>query len=164
MKIIVMSDSHGDRRRVEAVLSKHADADLFIHLGDGEREMHMLMLTNPQLKDKLYYLCGNCDRGLLIPETLPQLVLTLPYGHRIFAAHGHYYQVKFGTSRIIHEARAHHADIVLYGHTHVRECRYDDGIYVINPGSIGYPRDGKAPGYVVIDVSESGILPNPIEL
>ncbi|MBR4101114.1 MAG: metallophosphoesterase [Oscillospiraceae bacterium] len=164
MKIIVMSDSHGDRRKVEAILAKHADADLFIHLGDGEREMHALLLSNPSLNGRLHYLQGNCDSGFLISGTQTQLVLTLPYGHRILAAHGHYYQVKFGTARIVHEARELHADIVLYGHTHVRECRYDDGVYVINPGSLGCPRDGKAPGYVVLDVSESGIMPNPVIL
>ncbi len=164
MKIIVMSDSHGVGFRVETILKKHSDADFFIHLGDGEREMHTLILSNPTLGSRLYYLQGNCDSGFLISGTQSQLVLTLPYGHRIFAAHGHNYQVKFGTARIVHEARELHADIVLYGHTHVRECSYEDGIYVINPGSLGCPRDGKGPGYVVLDVSESGILPNPVLL
>ncbi len=164
MKIIVLSDSHGNYTVLRQTIEKHADADLFIHLGDGEREMNTLLLTNPQLQEKLHYLKGNCDSGYLITGTQEQLVLTLPYGHRILAAHGHNYQVKFGTNRMKHEARALHADIVLYGHTHVGDCRYEDGVYIINPGSLSIPRDGKKPSYVVLDVSESGILPNHVYL
>ncbi len=164
MKIVVMSDSHGDRRNVEKILSKHDDAAMFIHLGDGEREMHALLLSRPQLNGCLHYLQGNCDSGFLISGTRSELILTLPYGHRIFAAHGHSYQVKFGTGRIRQEAKANNADIVLYGHTHVRECSYDNGIYIINPGSVGCPRDGKPPCYAVIDISESGVMPNLIAL
>ncbi len=164
MKIVVISDSHGDRRVVEKILTKHDDAAMFIHLGDGEREMHALLLSRPQLNGCLHYLQGNCDSGFLISGTQSQLILTLPYGHRIFAAHGHNYQVKFGTSRIAYEARMHNADIVLYGHTHARECRYEDGTYIINPGSVSCPRDGRAPCYAVIDISESGVMPNLIDL
>ncbi len=160
MKIIVMSDSHGVLPAAERVLCLHADADLFIHLGDGEREMSRLCSTMPDLAERLYYLKGNCDTGRLVQPTHTRLVLPLPWGHRIFAAHGDAYQVKYGTARIAFEARKEQADIVLYGHTHVRECRYEDGLYVINPGSLGCPRDGSAPGYALISISGKGILPN----
>ena len=43
MKILVMSDSHGAARTLRAVLEKHRDADLVIHLGDGEREMAAIL-------------------------------------------------------------------------------------------------------------------------
>lgn len=164
MKIIVMSDSHGVRETVEMVLQKQPDADMYIHLGDGEREMHILTMTNPWLKEKLYYLKGNCDSGLLIDPTLNQLVLTLPYGHRLLAAHGDAYQVKFGINRMKHEAKSLNADIVLFGHTHVRSSCYEDGIYIVNPGSLGFPRDDKRPGFALIDVVESGVSVNLVTL
>ncbi len=164
MKIVVMSDSHGSYSAVKKVFDKHPDADLFIHLGDGEREMNTLLLTNPQLQDKLCYLKGNCDYGHLVFRTENELALTLPFGHRLFAAHGDKYQVKFGPNRMKFEARALNADIMLYGHTHVRECTYEDGLYIINPGSLGCPRDGLRPSYALIDVSESGIMPNIVLL
>ena len=85
-------------------------------------------------------------------------MIDLPYGHRIFATHGDKFGVKFGTQRLISEARKIGADIVLYGHTHCGENRYEDGIYILNPSSIYNPRDGKPPRYAVISVSEKGIL------
>ena len=158
MKILVMSDSHGASPAVERVLRMHEDADMIVHLGDGEREMSRLLDLVPWLEDKLFYLKGNCDTGRLIYRTQRTLTQSLPYGHRLFAAHGDALHVKFGTSRIVYEARSAGADIVLYGHTHVRESRYEDGIYIINPGSLGCPRDGKAPGYAIVDVLPGGVL------
>lgn len=164
MKIVVMSDSHGVRQTLEMVMKKQPDADMYIHLGDGEREVHTLLMENPALKEKFYYLKGNCDSGFLVDPTLNRLVMTLPNGHKLFAAHGDAYQVKFGTNRMRFDAREAHADIVLYGHTHIRECRYEDGVYIVNPGSLGAPRDGKRPGFALIDVCESGVSVNLVEL
>lgn len=160
MKIIVMSDSHGLFSAVQKVVQLHADADMFIHLGDGEREMSRLLHTDPTLADRLYYLKGNCDMGTVIPGTQRSCTIALPFGHKIFAAHGDMFQVKFGTARIAYEARQAGADIVLYGHTHVRDCRYEDGLYILDPGSLGCPRDGGKPSYALISVSEKGILTN----
>lgn len=164
MKIVVMSDSHGAASVLRSVIEKHEDADMFIHLGDGEREMHTILRIHPQLSDKLYYLKGNCDGGMLIFRTELRLALALPHGHKIFAAHGDAFQVKFSTKRIEHEAKECGADIVLYGHTHVGDCRYENGTYILNPGSLGCPRDGKPPSYAILDVSESGVMPNMMYL
>ncbi len=164
MKLIVMSDSHGNLHAVQKLFTLHEDADLFIHLGDGEREVNALLQRMPQIQEKLHYLKGNCDSGLLIFQTMNQLTLTLPYGHRVFAAHGDYYQVKFGTARMAHEAAANHCDLMLYGHSHAADCRYENGIHIINPGSVSCPRDGGAPSYALIDISESGILPNIVRM
>ncbi len=164
MKLIVMSDSHGNLRAVQKIFELHEDADLFIHLGDGEREVNTLLQKMPWIQEKLHYIKGNCDSGALIFQTVHQLVLTLPYGHRIFAAHGDYYQVKYSTARMAYEARVHNADLLLYGHSHASDCRYEDGLYIINPGSVSCPRDGKPPSYAVVDVSESGILANIVRL
>jgi len=163
LKIIVLSDTHGEYRRLEQVVRQHEDADKFIHLGDGERDVDRLFSMMPQVQGKFCYLNGNCDYGLLY-EGMSSLTLPLPYGHQIFAAHGHKFQVKFSTARIVYEARQCQADIVLYGHTHVSDCRYEDGIYIINPGSLGLPRDGKPPSYALLDISEKGVLPNLVWL
>ncbi len=164
MKLIIMSDSHGNLRAVQKVLALHEDADAIIHLGDGEREVNTLLQKLPWLQEKLHYVQGNCDSGVLVLQAVRQLALTLPYGHRIFAAHGDYYQVKYSTARMAHEARTRGADLLLYGHTHVSDCRYEDGLYIINPGSVSCPRDGKPPSYALMDVSESGILANIVRL
>ncbi len=164
MKIIVMSDSHLDQQAVQKVLELQEDADLFIHLGDGEREMNRLLQSHPWLGEKLFYLKGNCDAGTLVPQTQQRLIYTLPYGHRIFAAHGDAFRVKFTTAPIIMEAMRQNCDIVLYGHTHIPMNRYEDGMYILNPGSIGCPIDGYPASYMLLSISEKGVLPNIVEL
>lgn len=164
MKIIVMSDSHGVFTSLRKVVDLQRDADLFIFLGDGERDINQILMAEPWLEEKLLCLKGNCDGGLLNSQTLFQLEYTLPFGHKIFAAHGDRYQVKFGTARMVWEAKQHHADILLYGHTHCRDERFEDGVYILNPGSLGCPRDGKKQSYGVISVSENGILTNIVNV
>ena len=159
MKIIIISDTHGGYKALHEVTLLHKHADMFIHLGDGEKDLYQLFQNEPWAKQKYQCLTGNCDYRKEI-ATYQTLTLDLPYGHKIFAAHGDLLSVKYGTARIVYEAKQHHADIVLYGHTHVSDCRYEDGIYIINPGSLSIPRDGKKPSYALIDISEKGILPN----
>ena len=164
MKIVVMSDSHGSYRALETVVNRHPDADMFIHLGDGERELNTLFMKNPQLEEKFHCCKGNCDYMNVIEIMQKSEIIDLPYGHRIFATHGDKFGVKSGTGRLILEAKKFDADIVLYGHTHCRENRYEDGIYIVNPSSIYNPRDGKPPSYAVMSISEKGILIKEMEV
>ena len=164
MKIIGMSDSHGIYSSVRKVINLQRDADLFVFLGDGEKDMLNLFHKAPELKEKFLLVQGNCDSGILFPQMQPEITYTLPFGHRIFAAHGHEYHVGFGTERMVFEARNRNADIVLYGHTHVRDERFEDGRYIMNPGSMGLPRDGKKQSYGVISISEKGVLTNIIDI
>lgn len=160
MKIIVLSDTHGAVDHLFQVTAMHQDADLMIHLGDGEKDLYCLFSSRPELEKKMYSLKGNCDFGIL-SHTMRTLELDLPYGHKIFAAHGDgWYRVKYSSARIIHKARECQADILLYGHTHVSECRYEDGLYIINPGSLGIPRDYGKYSYALLDISEQGVLAN----
>ena len=75
--------------------------------------------------------------------------------------HGHTYNVKYTLSQLKSAARSNGADIVLYGHTHVAKTEYDDGLYVMNPGSISHPREG-APSYGVVEISSAGVFLNII--
>jgi putative phosphoesterase len=164
MKIIVMSDSHGIYSSVRKVINLQRDADLFVFLGDGEKDMLKLLQAEPKLEEKFLLAQGNCDSGRLFPQMQPEITYTLPFGHRLFAAHGHAYHVGFGTEYMAFEAKNRNADIVLYGHTHVRDERYEDGIYILNPGSMGIPRDGKKQSYGVISVTERGVLTNIMDI
>lgn len=160
MKIIVMSDSHGVFSSVRKVVERQRDADLFIFLGDGERDINQILINEPWLEEKLLCVKGNCDGGMLLSQMKMQLEYTLPYGHKIFAAHGDRYMVKYGAGSMLQEAKERHADILLYGHTHCRDERFEDGVYILNPGSLGWPRDGKRQSYGVISISGQGILTN----
>ena len=94
---------------------------------------------------------------------IPTVGLEVLEGKRIFYTHGHTYGVKYGTSKLSEAARLNKYDIVLYGHTHIAKILYEDGIYIVNPGSCSSPREGRA-SYAVIDITENGIMPVIIEL
>lgn len=49
-------------------------------------------------------------------------------------------------------------DIVLLGHTHFRMFRKHMNTVIINPGSIGQPRDGNEFGYCILDTDNRSVL------
>lgn len=62
-------------------------------------------------------------------------------GHRIFATHGHLYQVDMRLDLLRFAALENDCDIAMYGHTHVPYLEEDpDDITILNPGSISKPR------------------------
>ncbi len=164
MKIIVVSDSHGLVGNLQTVLELHRDLDRLIHLGDGESDMYRLLECYPDLEEKLTYCKGNCDGGRVIVPSYTDIILDTPYGFHLFACHGDYYRVKYGTNRLAYEAKKRGACIALYGHSHVRDCRYEDGLYIMNPGSVSIPRDGNRPSYGYIDLSPKGIVCNVVDV
>ncbi|MEG1953041.1 MAG: metallophosphoesterase [Hydrogenoanaerobacterium sp.] len=156
MRIIVMSDSHRNVANVRKIVEKHMeDGDLFLHLGDGERDFEAVMGDYPTLKSE--HVCGNCD----FYSFAPTLGVLKEDGKKIFFTHGHIYNVKYGTKELIVAAQSRHADIVLYGHTHIAKSEYDDGIYVINPGSCSGIGDTS---YAILDITKAGIAPVLVRL
>lgn len=158
MKIVVMSDSHGNYSAVEKIMKKAPDGDLYIHLGDGEREFSRLVESYPDKKFR--YVRGNCDYSYEHEKTA---VFTMN-GIKTIATHGHEFSVKYSVDRLRYLALENDAKIVLFGHTHCRfEC-YEDGIYFLNPGSCALPRDMKPASFGVIDISPAGIVTNIVEV
>ena len=80
-------------------------------------------------------------------------------GKRFFLTHGHLYGVKSDLTRVVYAARERSADILLYGHTHVPETDYEDGLYILNPGSI---HGGGT--YGVADLSPAGVVLNIVRV
>lgn len=157
MRLIVLSDSHRNYDALRRVFCRHMDADLFIHLGDGEEELDLLLTQFPDLSARTWHVKGNCDYDSM---SLPVLTLGLEHSHRLIATHGHNYGVNSSLEHLKALARQNDADLALFGHTHVRCARYEDGLYLLNPGSVSCPRDGMPPSYGIVDVTEQGILTN----
>lgn len=153
MRVLVMSDTHGDVSSVREALMCQPKAEVVFHLGDGAQDLMDLRSSFPE---KLFLqLRGNCDWGSSLPYE-EEIELE---GIKIFASHGHLYQVKLGEAELLAAARRRDADIVLYGHTHVPDNRYEDGLYILNPGSLhGY---GGSYGYV--DITNRGIVTNIVK-
>lgn len=153
MRIIVISDTHGNYDALETVFLRNSDADWFIHLGDGERELDSFITYNPAFERKIIHVAGNCDYNSLSHE---QFVLPAAYC-KIFATHGHTYGVKSSLEGVKKTAKEYGCNIILYGHTHERFMKFEDGFYIMNPGSASCPRDGKAPSFGNIDISLYGV-------
>ena len=147
MRIVVMSDSHGRTGRLAQVFREQAEANWYLFLGDGERDWDEVTAQFPDRKTLA--VAGNCDFCSQLPPCREEIF----GGKRVFFTHGHLYKVKYDLYTLSCAARERGADIVLFGHTHVPLDTYDDGLTLVNPGSIGY--DGS---YAVMDVGRHGIL------
>ncbi len=158
-KVIVLSDSHGAFGDLYDVILKHKDnAHCFIHLGDGYKEVDELKAFFPDIK--LYFVRGNCDFSAIDSPFTDTLFIG---GKKIIFTHGHLYHVKYSLSELTSFAHQNHADIILYGHTHLKCQFYEDNLYVMNPGSLGHPREGRK-SYGIIDISDAGILMNIVDI
>ena len=158
MRVVVFSDSHGNYDVLEKIMERHKeDGDLFIHLGDGEREFELL--TYVYDGKKLLFVSGNCDWG----TDKPDYDIVNIEGKTIFFTHGARFGVKGDLNIAKLYARKSGADILLYGHTHIAMTDYDDGLYIMNPGSCGKPREG-LPSYGIIDITEAGIAMHTAEI
>ena len=158
MRIVVVSDTHRDFRTLLQIVEKHkGEAAYFLHLGDGEQEVEDVKALYPELP--LLAVRGNCDFSGENPETR---VVTAG-NVRIFMAHGHDLGVRGTREVLVRLARENGCRIALYGHTHKGDTHYEEGIYVMNPGSTSQPRDGRA-SYGIIDLTDAGIVPFLVEV
>lgn len=156
MRIIVISDTHGNYSAIENVFLRNTDADWFFHLGDGERELDRFALAYPMFAQKIIHVAGNCDYGSLSHD-----VFTLPAMNcKILATHGHQLGVKSSLEPLKKLAMENGCNIALYGHTHSRFMSFEDGIYIMNPGSASCPRDDKPASFGHIDILSTGVIMN----
>lgn len=159
MKIIVMSDSHGNKAALDRIFERTAETgDVFIHLGDGERELDRIRGEYPTLD--IRHVAGNCDYGSMSPNA----DIVMAGDVKILFTHGHMYGVKYGTETIRSIARDRGCHVVLFGHTHCRYESYEDGIYILNPGSCSMPRDFNKPSFGTVSITPQGIITNITEL
>lgn len=132
MKILIFSDSHGERERmVLAAMEERPDA--IFHLGDCWRDAEELTCAFPDTP--LYQVPGNCDWTMSGEVQEKRVSLG---GVRFLLCHGHTYGVKSGYSTAVGHAKAVGVDILLCGHTHVPLYDEYGGLKLLNPGSIGY--------------------------
>ena len=59
MKILVVSDTHRNFAVLDDIVNENLDADLIIHLGDGENEARDIHNLHPE--KPMIYVAGNCD-------------------------------------------------------------------------------------------------------
>lgn len=161
-KIMIASDIHGAADCAERMLEAfdREGAERLVLLGDllyhGPRNdlpadyapKRVIALLNER-KERLLCVRGNCD------TEVDQMVLDFPImadyawlwlgGRRIFATHGHHYNLSSLPPLCA-------GDILLHGHTHVPawEAFGEDNWY-LNPGSVSIPKKESPRGYLILE-------------
>ena len=158
MRILVISDSHRNGRVIEKILYAQPTASHVFFLGDIASDIEDFEYIFPE--KRFHILSGNCDYF----STVQTVGVEIIEGVKILYTHGHTFGVKYGVERLKEAAKQNASQIVLYGHTHIPKILYEDGLYIVNPGSCSSPREGIYPTYAVIDITDKGIMPVIIKL
>ena len=134
MRILVLSDSHAGLSFMRRCVEK-TKPDAIVHLGDYFDDSQVLAGEYPHIP--IHAVPGNCDKYRLL-RPAPEILCYEVCGVRLFMTHGHRHNVKITTGLLIADGVRNNADAVLYGHTHIADCRQlPDGMWVLNPGSCG---------------------------
>ncbi len=138
MKCLVFSDSHGNTYNMEKAIKKNPDTDYVFFLGDGISDAEVLA----EYDRRHAWVCvrGNCDfKGYFLGREVSKTEEITVEDKKVVLTHGDLYSVKYGLDNIKSLAKSRKADIVLFGHTHVRREEYVGEpmpVYLFNPGSI----------------------------
>lgn len=138
MKIVVVSDTHGDCLSLQKVYLKEQNAAIFLHAGDSEA-------PNEEIAPFVGVL-GNCDCFF---SSYPKFrKINTPYGYLWIQHHPVSSAIKF------EELEKEGVKILIHGHTHRKNVEKIGNLYVFCPGSLLYPRDSDIGSYLVLDVDE----------
>jgi uncharacterized protein len=142
MKLLVISDSHGNYVHALKAHQLAGPVDHIIHLGDGAEDARLMEQV---LEVRVHRVAGNCDFDQEIPREL-----TLEFGDcRVFLTHGNRHLVKSGLGQLIRKGVEVGAQVVLYGHTHQPAVASDQGMLLVNPGAL---KEGFPGSYAIVTV------------
>lgn len=147
MKALVISDSHGAREKLRAlmVLSESSiKPDALIYCGDGIQDILPYRKAFPLF----WAVRGNCD--LCPPPGVPSERTEGMEGLWVYIAHGHTLRVKQSMLPLSYRAREVGAKMACFGHTHHAVAEWHDGILLLNPGALC---DGR---YAVLEIGKLG--------
>ena len=130
--IVVMADTHNTLRPTCEFFEVLNSSDYIFHLGDGSSDVEMLRQA---FGDKVVAVKGNCDHSSLPLQRIVQVE-----GVKFLLTHGHCYKVKTDTVDLHTECIIEGVKVGLYGHTHRAQIDTEDGVILINPGSLSYGR------------------------
>jgi putative phosphoesterase len=155
LKILVLSDTHGNTTIAEEIVKKE-EVDLCIHLGDNFKDA---VYINDKLGLEVVGIRGNCDYEDYAED---EMILDIE-GHKLLLTHGHQYNVKMTLNNLYYKAKSLGCSVALYGHTHKNLKEETEDVLIMNPGSLTKPRGSKA-SYGILQVEEDGVRAKIIEI
>ena len=152
MRVLIVSDTHGRHRGLDRALQEAGDIDMLIHLGDVEGGEEYI---DAAVDCEKHIVRGNNDFFSDLPREEEFCIGT----YKVFITHGHAYYVALDPEYIREEGKARKADIVMFGHTHRPYFEEKDGIIILNPGSLSFPRqEGRKGSYMIMELNEDKSL------
>jgi hypothetical protein len=148
MRILLLSDSHGNFPLALKACETAEPFDCLLHLGDGADDAELLAHT---LEIEVVQVAGNCDIG----SDAPREVLWECEGKKLLLVHGDVYGVKNGLGRLEARAAAVGADAVLFGHTHRAAVTTLSDILAVNPGTL--MRGAAHTSFAILEITPDGI-------
>lgn len=157
MKILVLSDSHGNLNNIKKATDAYGkNANVIVHCGDGTRGEAEWIKQNCK-NNMVVCVKGNCDFG----STLNDVEILSLEGFNVMITHGHLYGVKMGLTNLSYKAEENNCNMVLFGHTHIPTDETIGNIRMINPGSASY----YAPTCAVVEFDyKQNVLVNIIKI
>lgn len=132
-RILVLSDSHSGTSFMHWCIDT-VKPDAIVHLGDYYDDGCLIHEEHPMIPFR--QVPGNCDR-YRTPPFAQEIAIERLCGVDLYLTHGHRHGVKSTTDLLVRDARAAKVQAVLYGHTHIPDCRKDGDLWILNPGASG---------------------------
>lgn len=135
MKVIIVSDTHGNNDFVDKIVSKYPKADKFLHAGDS--------CCNEYMISPFKTVRGNCDYYV---DNIYRIIEVNDV--RIFMFHGDRFNLSI--EALVRLSKDYNCNVIIHGHTHKSGYTFSDGVHIICPGSLYIPRGG-VPSYAVME-------------
>ena len=145
MKIVFVSDTHGDEEALKNIVEFSKGYDAIIHTGDvlPYGVAHSCFISDYiSTLDNIYFVRGNTD--YFDRETKDTEIFEID-GKKVILTHGHLFGVKSNLKELEEKAISEKVDICIFGHTHKEYMEERNGIIYLNPGAL---QDKK---YVIYD-------------
>lgn len=139
MKIILVSDSHGEIELLNLIHEKEYDSDYFLHAGD-------YCVPNYFVKN-WGIVKGNCDYAYDVPLFID---IDTPLG-KLHMEHGDNFRIKYNFEEYLDTLKC---KFFVFGHTHNKLIKRIKDTIVLNPGSLTRPRDDNHGSYFVLEIDD----------
>ena len=148
----LVSDSHGRFECLSRMADDAPDVAAWIHCGDYCDDGEDLAIYTGV---PVYAVLGNNDYMTHTHD--PECRCVTVGGVRIVAIHGCQWYGERRWQKLVELGCQNQADLVVFGHTHRRFAKMDGEMWVVNPGSIGLPRDGREGTYAIVSIDDGVI-------
>lgn len=148
----IVSDSHGRFHQLEKMVDQAPDVAAWIHGGDYSSDADDLAIYAGV---PVYAVLGNND--FFRKSTAPECRNVMIGGVTIVVIHGSQWYGAKRLEKLIDLGKKNKASLVVFGHTHRCFLKKVDGMTILNPGSIGLPRDCRHGTYAVVTIEDGAV-------